>query len=73
MSGVNQGVEAEFWAFCAQWQVFARRVAASFAAREYLLALVPVHRDAYALSRLEIAQSMVRSMLAAQACAEALK
>jgi hypothetical protein len=72
LAGVSPLIEAEYWAFREKWSVFARRVAVSSEVRAYILALEPVHREPRELERLEIAQSIVRSVIVAQACAVAL-
>jgi hypothetical protein len=72
MTGVAVQIAADFWAWRGQWAVFLRCVAASALAQEYILSIEPVHRESFALARLERAQSIVRSLIAAQVCAEAL-
>lgn len=73
MAGVPVQIEAEYWAWREQWSVFTRRVAASPEARTYILALDPVHREPVELKQLAMAQSIVRSLVAAQACTSAIE
>jgi len=68
MTGVPEQIEAEYWAWRGQWAVFTLRVAASAGARGYILALDPVYREPVELKCLAIAQDIVRSVVAAQAC-----
>ena len=73
MAGVPEQLEAEYWAWRGQWPVFTLRVAASPRARDYILALDPVHREPVELKCVAITQDIVRSVVAARACAAAME
>jgi hypothetical protein len=73
VAGVSPVLAAEYWAWQEQWGVFIRKVAASAHVQGHILALAPVHIESIAIARLEHARTIVRSVVAAEACGQALE